>query len=391
MKHFVSIFILFSSVVVSGQGINLVPNNSFEVMVDCPFTQPSFDCAEAWGNLTLANDAINTPDIGFEGAVFFPPSSIDAHTGNNYLNIDCSVMNPEYAQCQLNQPLEQGAQYCVSFYASVCDQTVIIAPSIGIHFSNAPLTDSPFDLGLSADVEGPVLFDPTVWTLISGVYTADGSENYITVSGFGAQGEDNFIYMYVDDVSVVKMPDEIMMEPHSMCDASSFVLDAFAPGAEYFWSTGENTPSIEVNVPGFYDVNRTTGVCTQTAQFEIVECDVIDPSDSTDIETPSDSVSAAPMDTLDFLYFVPNTFTPDGDGVNDVFKVYGPESLTYTFHVFNRWGDVVFSSVNVLDVWTGNTRNGDYFVPDGIYVFRLEVISKNNEFMEKTGHILVMR
>jgi hypothetical protein len=47
--------------------------------------------------------------------------------------------------------------------------------------------------------------------------------------------------------------------------------------------------------------------------------------------------------------------------------------------------------VNVLDVWTGNTRNGDYFVPDGIYVFRLEVISKNNEFLEKTGHVLVMR
>jgi hypothetical protein len=59
--------------------------------------------------------------------------------------------------------------------------------------------------------------------------------------------------------------------------------------------------------------------------------------------------------------------------------------------VFNRWGDVVFSSSNVLDVWTGNTHNGDYFVPDGIYVFRLEVISKNNEFLEKTGHVLVMR
>lgn len=383
MKHLVAFIFLISSAFANAQGLNLVPNSSFEDLFECDFLQPDMACSEAWGVLTLENDDFNTPDIAYEGAVFFPPSSIDAHTGNNYLGIDCSVINPEYVQCELSQPLEAGAQYCVSFYASVCDQTVVIAPSIGIHFSNQPLTDSPFDLNLQADVEGSVIFDPTVWTLISGVYTADGSENYIAVSGFGAQGDDAFIYMYVDDISVVKMPEEIISENHSLCDAPSIILDAFSPGAEYLWSTGEVTPAIEVSAPGMYEVNRTMGVCTQTTQFEIVECTIVDPEDSTDTNTPTDSVAVVPADSLDFLYFVPNAFTPDGDGINDVFRVYGPASSKYKFQVFNRWGDVVFSSSDVQDVWTGNTRGGDYFVQDGIYVFRMEVFSNQNEFLEK--------
>lgn len=368
---------------------NLVPNASFEVMDNCPFPQPSFDCVLAWSQPSTENDPVNTPDIGFEGAVFFPPSSINAHDGNNYLNLECSTGNPEYAQALMTQPLQAGVTYCVSFYASVNDQSTTVAPSLGIYFSNGPIANSPFELDLVAHVQGPVEFDPTVWTLISGTYTAVGGEDYLVVAGFENIGDMPFPYMYVDDISVTAMP-ALVFEDFSLCDASSFELNATAVGATYQWSTGEISPVITVTDSGSYHVIRNFGVCAQEASSVIFACDVEVPIDTTDT-IAIDSTSTIPTNSEIYPFYIPNAFTPDGDGVNDVFWVHGPSTSQYNFAVFNRWGDVVFSSTDIEDVWTGNTRLGSYFVQDGIYVYRLSATLATLEIIERTGHISIIR
>ena len=71
--------------------------------------------------------------------------------------------------------------------------------------------------------------------------------------------------------------------------------------------------------------------------------------------------------------FVPNTFTPNNDGVNDAFFVEGIEPRGYRLEVFNRWGDLIFYSENSAEPWIGNhqVRDSEYFVPDGVYIWRL--------------------
>ena len=67
---------------------------------------------------------------------------------------------------------------------------------------------------------------------------------------------------------------------------------------------------------------------------------------------------------------MPNSFTADGDGVNDLFGpvVRGADQFGYKMEIFNRWGELVFQSTNININWDGaNIDSGNYCEP-GVYV-----------------------
>lgn len=396
IRNIIFTFLLLCSFLSRSQ--NIVPNASFESMsADCEVMNPEFMCTVGWSDY-LNLDPVNTPDIGYEGAVFFPPSTIAAFDGNQYLNLECSTGNPEYAQIDLIEPMQAGVSYCVSFYASHSQESPEVAPSLGVYFSDTPILDSPFELGLNAHVQGPINFDPTSWTLISGNYVAQGGENTLVVGGFENTGTMPFPYMYIDMISVVAMP-ELNLTGGDLCDGP-IVLDASAPGATYQWSTGETTAAITANTEGEITVNRTIGACVQQATVTIEACDiVIDDPDNEPIDNPDDEPVDDPTDVpvdndssaaVDLLFFAPNTFTPDGDGLNDVFGVVGPITDSFELQIFDRWGAMIFSSTDINERWTANRIGGDYFVQGGIYVYQFTAVEGTRVYGGK-GHVLVVR
>ncbi len=71
-----------------------------------------------------------------------------------------------------------------------------------------------------------------------------------------------------------------------------------------------------------------------------------------------------------FSIYVPNAFTPNGDGINDVFKVQGIEVKDFTLYIFNRWGQTLFTSKDINIGWDG--RGGDNNVcQDEVYLYRV--------------------
>jgi gliding motility-associated-like protein len=96
----------------------------------------------------------------------------------------------------------------------------------------------------------------------------------------------------------------------------------------------------------------------------------------------------------DLAVYIPNCFTPDGDNVNDTWKVEGRGFTFENFRlqVYNRWGDVIFETADPLEAWTGEVRNGAYFSPNGVYFYRLiirDVVNDVNHLYE--GHLLILR
>ena len=74
------------------------------------------------------------------------------------------------------------------------------------------------------------------------------------------------------------------------------------------------------------------------------------------------------------LYFIPNTFTPDGNSFNDEFKPVfysGIDIYNYHLMMFNRWGEMVFESYDATYGWDG-TYGDMGLVEDGVYVWRIE-------------------
>lgn len=96
----------------------------------------------------------------------------------------------------------------------------------------------------------------------------------------------------------------------------------------------------------------------------------------------------------ELVVYVPNAFTPDQDGINEVFfpRVSGFEQDSYLFRIFNRWGELLFESRNPGEAWLGNARGGSHFVPDGGYIWTLEVRDAYSaETKRFEGHVLLMR
>lgn len=92
--------------------------------------------------------------------------------------------------------------------------------------------------------------------------------------------------------------------------------------------------------------------------------------------------------------FIPNTFTPDGDGLNDVFLpvVNGELDGSYRFWVFNRWGEIVFYTEEVGKAWTGGFDGGTYYIQDGYYLWRVQVESLETGKLETyEGNVFILR
>ena len=96
----------------------------------------------------------------------------------------------------------------------------------------------------------------------------------------------------------------------------------------------------------------------------------------------------------DLLLFVPNTFTPDDDKFNQIFKpviTAGFLTENYNFIVFNRWGEIVFETKDTKEGWDGTTVKGE-LSQEGTYTWQIYITeSRYAKTKILTGHVTIMR
>jgi len=87
--------------------------------------------------------------------------------------------------------------------------------------------------------------------------------------------------------------------------------------------------------------------------------------------------------------YIPNVFTPNADGVNDVFLIKGENIASLECKIFNRWGEKLYSWNEMDGVWNGTYDNE--LVSDGTYFYILNVTWNNDEKETLTGHVTVLK
>ena len=96
----------------------------------------------------------------------------------------------------------------------------------------------------------------------------------------------------------------------------------------------------------------------------------------------------------ELIFYIPNTFTPDGDTFNESFKPIFTSGLDiYDYHltIFNRWGEIVFESFDVNYGWNGTYGNGPK-VEDGVYIWQIEFGDINSDKKHtENGHVTVLQ
>ena len=92
--------------------------------------------------------------------------------------------------------------------------------------------------------------------------------------------------------------------------------------------------------------------------------------------------------------YVPNAFTPDGDGRNDGFVpvIGGAEPDDYTFYIFDRWGLMIFESHTLGEVWNGGMHNDGNPLVEDVYVWKLIVKERaSTDKKEMVGHVTLLK
>lgn len=92
----------------------------------------------------------------------------------------------------------------------------------------------------------------------------------------------------------------------------------------------------------------------------------------------------------DFGIYIPNAFTPNGDGLNDVFQPKGFGIVKYELMVFDRWGERLFTTRDFTEGWKGTNSAGKILKED-IYTWMITVTSVYSKREEYTGHVSLIR
>ncbi len=90
---------------------------------------------------------------------------------------------------------------------------------------------------------------------------------------------------------------------------------------------------------------------------------------------------------------VPNVFSPNNDQKNDVFQVGGLALEEFSMEVYNRWGQLMFSSLNPATGWNGGLNNSPDKAPDGTYFYIISFRDRcaNLPLTTHQGHVTLLR
>lgn len=86
----------------------------------------------------------------------------------------------------------------------------------------------------------------------------------------------------------------------------------------------------------------------------------------------------------------PNVFTPNGDGLNDLFSFRGEKIKTFECFIYNRWGQIIYQWDAPVGGWDGRSVAGKEH-PNGTYYYTLKAIDNEDNEIEKTGSFMLMR
>lgn len=228
------------------------------------------------------------------------------------------------------------------------------------------------------------------------------------------------------------------VSPLALCNGQSVVADA-GPGYDsYAWSTGALTQQIVVTAPGSYGIVVTDGFCEGEGTIIVqetpahppvpdaltcVEASLVLAPDypvqeivwSTGATTPAitvteqgtywfdaiDALGCAVTDTIEVLIappgegeaFIPNVFTPNGDGKNDTFQVRGLAISDFRMEIYNRWGQLMFETEQPTRGWNGGLDNSADKAPDGTYYYVIDMKDQCSDEpgTNHTGHVTLLR
>jgi gliding motility-associated-like protein len=185
---------------------------------------------------------------------------------------------------------------------------------------------------------------------------------FVEVSVGGCSNSDSI------KVDYQNRPEQILPTYTTICENEVIQLDLSEIGAEkYLWSDNTQNSKFQINQPGKYLVDISINDCIFSDELLLKDCEN--------------------------CLFIPNAFSPNADGRNDVFMPLAACPLfNYAMYVYDRWGKLIFESNTIDNGWKGDLGGRD--VPSGSYQYIMDFdIMNNNQLISqhRQGVLILIR
>lgn len=204
--------------------------------------------------------------------------------------------------------------------------------------------------------EGESVYAGGEWQTEAGTYL----DNLQTMHGCDS--------LITTNIDVLPQPQVDLGNDTLLPEEAELLLVATFPEATYLWHDGSTDSTFLVTEEGVYYVGVTV---TCGTAWDTIKVDYIEPE--IPVCTPQS----------------PNAFSPNGDGLNDVFNVVSEcQFASYHLQIYDRWGKLIFETTEIDEGWDGKS-NGE-MVPIGSYIWRLQYSELSREDLLNSLHGTLM-
>ncbi|MDC3337696.1 gliding motility-associated C-terminal domain-containing protein, partial [Flavobacteriales bacterium] len=231
------------------------------------------------------------------------------------------------------------------------------------------------DLNTSHTYNSPGLYDVCVT-----VITATGCESTITSSGI---------------VEVYPVPTAgFSANPWVATDLNPIITfqdeSSGALNFEWTFGDGENASGLESDILSTTNTSGTIGI---PVHFYNTPGEYTVTQTITNQYGCTDVVSYVVTVNPDQTMFVPNSFTPDGDGINDFFipRGIGFDNEYFEMYIFDRWGEEIYQTRSISLPWDGTVKGGTVMAQTDVYIWLIKAQTVDGQQIELKGHVTLLK
>ncbi len=327
----------------------------------------------------LLNNGVLSASLASPGILEISFESSDSLSLSGYHLFDLSFNGLSSGHTELKWNLLN----CVIYSASKSEMPAIYTqgeveitpvPIIFAAGSNAYCEGAPIKLSAGSLTGQTLNYE---WTSPNGI-THSGAEWNVGPADISASGEYQVtasdgptcaatekVYVQVFPAPTVKISDH-----DTLCSEQEVSFNAGLGFTSYKWQDGSTEPQMTATYEGIYWVIVTdNNGCQATDSVLLQQCDL--------------------------LLWMPNAFTPNGDGLNDVFlpKYKNGVEITFQMLIFNKWGEQIFSTNNITKGWDGTYKG--VICPEDLYTWTINFSAPGNyKFLQKSpqsGNVMLLK
>lgn len=337
------------------------------------------------------------------------PYDGNAQSGVNLFTLSANEGLRNYLEVKLKQSLNIGHEYCISFYINLPDSGYLAMDQIGACFTfdsllwhNHPANPPCYLLGSPQVVSPPGYFynKRNIWQQVSGTFIAQGGEQFMTIGNFKTDTNTNYvwlpdistfepgIYYFIDMVTVTECDTNIRYaaagKDTTLCLGDSIRIGSndTLNGYQFVWSPAAGLSDSSAQNPYAMPEVTTTYQLMQSYYSSYYSSDMV-------TITVIDCSPPPPDTNVNRVLYIPNIFSPNKDGQNDVLYLRGENIKEASISIYNRWGEKVFETQDKSAGWDGTYKGKA--CPADVYIFHVSVTFADGVTEHRKGNLTLVR